>query len=253
VDKPSRDYPPEGGADEISALVRRAVAGEPGALEGLVEWLGPLMASWVRARAPEGELAEGEPEDLVQEVWLRVLPLLHELRPHPSEPGRLTPALLATVKRVLRNHLIDLRRRAARRRMQALPTDSSSRVPREASGRGPFSEALRRERGRLVLDALERVGPRDRELYVRRIFEEASLDELAAEFGMSRAAVIKARQRARHVLAEVLAPQVLDELEANADGAGADGAGGGAEEPRDGEVERAADGARRNGSPRSAP
>jgi RNA polymerase sigma factor (sigma-70 family) len=212
VDHQNRDHEPEGGADQISDRIRAVVAGDPVALDWVVEWMSPLMLTWARLQIRPGAGAGVEPEDLVQDVWLRVLPELGGLRPHPQAGQRMTPALIGLVKRILRNRVIDVRRQATRRQVQGLPADGSSGSPVALSS-GPFSKALRSERRRLVQDALDRLTARERALYVRRLFEDASLDELAAEFGMNRDAVVKARQRVRQKLGALLAPQILDDLE----------------------------------------
>ena len=189
------------------------VEGDAEALERVAEWLSPLMATWARlhlgAAGREGLWAE----DLVQETWLAVLPELPRLRPVPGARERFTPALLGLVKRILRNKLVDARRRELRRRVQSLPpSDRSGPLPPDHRS-GPVTRALRSERRRSVQDALERLGARERELFVRRIFEDAGLEELANDYGMTRDAVVKARQRTRARLARYLSKELLDVLE----------------------------------------
>ncbi len=170
------------------------------------------MVTWARlhlgARVRDGLCAE----DLVQETWVAILPELPRLRPVPGERERFTPALLGLAKRILRNKLVDARRRELRRRVQSLPpSDRSGPLPADDRS-GPVTRALRSERRRSVQDALDRLGTRERELFVRRIFEGAGLEELANDYGMTRDAVIKARQRTRARLARYLTAELLDVL-----------------------------------------
>jgi RNA polymerase sigma factor (sigma-70 family) len=213
VDRKNPDHPPEGGSDQVSDQIRAVVDGDPAALDWVVEWMSPLMLTWARLQLRPGGGWSLEPEDLVQDVWVRVLPELGTLRPHPEAGERLTPALVGLVKRILRNRVIDVRRQATRRQVFGLPAGSSSGPQAETPSSGPFSKALRSERRQLVQAALDRLTARERALYVKRLFEAASLDELAAEFGMSKDAVIKARQRVRQKLSALLALQILDDLE----------------------------------------
>lgn len=212
VDDEQRESAGHDDAEQASDRIRAVVDGDEGSLEWLVEWLSPLMLSWARTHAGAG--AATTAEDLVQDVWARVLPELRQLRPHPAS-GRWTPALLGLVRRTLRNRVIDVRRSAIRRRLTAAPDGAPpAEWPRADSSSGPVSKALRSERRQLLQEALDRLTDRERALYVDRIFDEASIDELAAQFGMTPAAVIKARQRVRQRLSACLAPRLLDELDA---------------------------------------
>lgn len=203
--------------DHTSQIIRRVIDGDTRALDSLVDWLGPLMASWARwqLRNAASQL-QLTAEDLVQDIWLRMLPKLADLRPHPDS-RRWTPALLAVVRRALRNRVIDARREAARRALDTCaadrPADDISADDIPAGNSGPFSRAVRSERRQVLETALEQLNERDRALYVRRIFERTSIGELAAEFGLSEDGVLKARQRARQRLSHHLAPRLLDMLE----------------------------------------
>lgn len=210
------DQTTQGGGEDVHAeasqRIRAMVGGDGAALAWVVEWLSPIMASWARTQMRNGDGWSMTADDVVQDVWLRILPEIGRLQPHPQAAGRLTPALFAVVKRVLRNRVIDLRRSLVRRRLVgADPADAADAAVSPLSG--PVSRLLRAERARLVEAALQRLSERERALFVRRVFEESSIDELALEFGMTREAVLKARQRVRQRLLAVLGPQLLADLE----------------------------------------
>lgn len=197
--------------DGISDRIVRVIRGDNQALEWLVEWLSPLMITWARSQLNAFSRAIADPEDLVQDVWIKILPRLGKLQPHP-QTGRWTPAVLGLVKTTLVHRIIDIRRTAARQRMlNGAPDQPHS--PAANSSSGPCARALRSERRRQVQRALDGLGERERQLYVKRLFEGTSIPELAAEFRMTGEAVIKARQRARKRLEGLLAPQLLDALE----------------------------------------
>lgn len=211
MDEQQRESAEHADAEQASDRIRAVVDGDERSLAWLVEWLSPLMLSWARAHAGAGGVTTAE--DLVQDVWVRVLPELQQLRPHPAN-GRWTPALLGVVRRTLRNRVIDVRRSAIRRRLATPDGAPPADWLRDDSSSGPVSKALRSERRQLLQEALDRLTDRERALYVDRIFDEASIDELAAQFGMTPTAVIKARQRVRQRLSACLAPRLLDELDA---------------------------------------
>lgn len=211
MDRDSVRFPEHPGSDVISDRVRAIVRGDPIALAAIVEWLTPLMAAWTESGlGPIGAWVDAE--DVVQDVWVRVLPRLTALKPHPPDGTRYTPALLALLRRTLRNRVIDLRRQATRRRLAALSEEGEG-ADIETASSGPIGKLMRSERRQQVQVALGELTERDRSLYVRRVFERASLEELAAEFGMTRDAVIKSRQRTRKKLEAYLAPRLLDDLE----------------------------------------
>lgn len=204
---------PDHDAQAVSDRIRLVVGGDQAALEWIVTWLSPWMLAWANLQVRPGQGFPITAEDLVQDVWMRILPELQRLTPHPTK-DRWTPALLGVVKRTLRNRVIDVRRNATRSHIQQGGFDSDHLAPQRVdSSSGPISKLLRGERQRQVQAALDQLTHRERALYVKRLFEDATIEELAQEFGMTHAAVVKARQRVRQRLTGFLAPQLLDELD----------------------------------------
>jgi RNA polymerase sigma factor (sigma-70 family) len=200
-------------AQEISDRIRQVVDGDTKARDWIVEWLGPLMQAWARGQVQPGVRWSISPEDLVQDVWLRVLPMLGHLVPHP-QAERMTPALLGLIKRVLRNRVADVRRQATRRQLRIASQECGlADLMPEARSSGPLSKAIRSERERMLQEALDGLTARERALYLGRIFEESSIEELAVEHAMTPPAVVKARQRTRHRLRQILESRLLDGLE----------------------------------------
>ena len=200
--------------DDASAQLRAALAGDEAAREWLADWLGPLMTAWAGYQLRRGRVPGVHADDLVQDVWIRLLPELATLRPRADVPDRMTPAVLALARRILVNRVVDLRRQASRRRLERLESSGPTRPETPvAPVTGPLTKQLRSERRRALEHALDLLAPRDRELYLRRIFEQTPIDRLAAEFGISPAGVIKARQRARVSLARHLSQRLLDDIE----------------------------------------
>lgn len=213
-DKPKLDEPRELDSDGI----RAAIGGDEAALACLIDTFSPWMLAWSRLYLRDNVRLPMEPEDLVQDVWMRLLPELQKLQPHP-ESGRWTAAMMGVMKTTLRNRVIDVRRAALRSKLHlwSKPVNDgehSASGPSVAdSSSGPVAKLLRSERQLAVRAALEQLTPRERDIYVKRIFEDATIDELASEFGMSPDAVIKARQRVRHRLEGILSSWILDQLD----------------------------------------
>jgi len=82
----------------VAALVRRAAAGDRQAWEALVERFAPLVWSICRRLG----LARADAEDAGQQVWLRLLEHLAELREPAALPGWLVTTTRRECLRVLR-------------------------------------------------------------------------------------------------------------------------------------------------------
>jgi RNA polymerase sigma factor (sigma-70 family) len=198
--------------DSLSGRVRGAVAGSHDDVSWVVEQLSPLMVSWAQMQMGPSSRLLFEPEDIVHDVWVRTLPALSELHAHP-EDGRMSSGLLALLRTALLHRIVDIRRQDLVRRTRALSTTSLGANERPTSSSGPVQKAVRGDQHQHVLTALTEIPRRDRELYVRKIFEGLRLSELAAEYGMTRDAVIKVRQRVRKRLEGLLTSKLLDDLE----------------------------------------
>jgi len=196
---------------DLSTRLRAAMLGNVGSLEQLVDQLSPLMTAWSHAHLRRDASCRADPEDIVQDVWIKILPQLAELTPHPTD-GRISSALLALLKTVLVRRTIDVWRASLRDKAKPAATVTAE-LPAPSSG--PLRKLERSERDRLIRAALDEIPQRDRELYVRRIFEDLSPAELGDLYGMTRVAVVKARQRVRKRLEGILTATVLQDLEAD--------------------------------------
>ncbi len=154
-----------------------------------------------------------EPEDLVQEVYLRAL---------QSDPARVPvePASLRRWLVVLARHVvIDAVRaaRAARRdgREEPLQRESWSRVPRgaealPAAGPGPATRVAAAEGERKLLEAYRSLSPDHRRVLGLRQFEGLSAAETAGRMARSEAAVHSLYRRALEAWARAAESQGPD-------------------------------------------
>ena len=127
----------------------------------------------------------------------------------------MSSGLLALLRTALLHRIVDIKRQEITRRTRAISSMGLDATERPTSSSGPVQKAVRSDHHQHVLEALAEIPQRDRELYVRKIFEDMKLSELAAEYGMSRDAVIKVRQRVRKRLEGLLTSTLLEDLESD--------------------------------------
>lgn len=165
-------------ADEL--LVLRCLLGERTAFDDLIQrWSGPLRRH-LRRVVGDQEVAD----DLVQEVWLRVLQGLARLR----DPSRFRSWLFGIAHRAVMDHL---RGRYA----QGLPSDEDlADIPSDSPEEGAAQAHMDIERGLGLLPVTER------EVVTLFHLEELSLAEVAAVLSIPVGTVKSRLHRARSLL-----------------------------------------------------
>lgn len=136
-----------------------------------------------------------EAEDLLQDTFRLVLEKLRsgELR----EPSRL-PGFIAQIARSL---AIEHYRKAARRKTEP---DSDALAEVAASGSGPLSDLLARERADLVRQVIQELGTsRDRDILLRFYIAEEDKDRISADLGLSSLQFNRVLHRARERYREI--------------------------------------------------
>ncbi len=202
AEAPRPDVPGAGGA-RTTVHVRQAIAGDQVSLDWLVARLSPLLLAHARYRL--GPLsARYDPEDVVHDAWLVVLPRLGDLR---AREDRMTPVLLrflstAIVNRV-RNLLWDRARRGESAPVLDAPADRS----------GAVTKAIRAERAAALHTAIAQLEPADREVVLLRGVEQVSAAAAAVALGITVDAVHKRYQRALAHLRRAVPASVFDEVE----------------------------------------
>ena len=197
---------------ETSRHLRGAIAGDLVALDEVVRRITPLLVSAASYRLRHLGRAAAEPMDLVQDVWLRTLPHLGQLR---ERDGRLVPVLLTWLGTTLRRRARDLLETALRRQQVVPIADGGDALLPDvpAATRGVVSRVLEAEGHGLVAQAIEALSDTDREIVVLRGIEQVPVAEVATVLGISAGAVKMRYQRALQSLRERLPRSIFAELD----------------------------------------
>jgi len=196
---PDQDHP------VTTMHVARAVDGDAASLEWLVGRLSPLLRAHATFRLGAVLRRHYDPDDLVNDAWLALLPKLRELLAEPN--GRRTPILLKYLSSTVVLRIRYLARRHAR---QATDVDVPSGLSTAQSG--VITRALRRERDDAVRAALDELEPRDREVLLLRGIEQLQANAVASMLDIGVEAVHKRYQRALTRLRHRLPQSVFHEL-----------------------------------------
>ncbi|HEX2465038.1 MAG TPA: RNA polymerase sigma factor [Thermoanaerobaculia bacterium] len=191
-----------GGLSIDSTLVQRAREGDASAREELARVSGDAAFRFALQLLGDRELAR----DVAQDSVLRLFSSLR--RVDPERP--LQPWLFS----IVRNRVIDLRRRALSRgeRGAALPSRAAAgdagELPHDPpdAGPGPFERSERGELQRLMWSCLGRLERAHREILVLRDYQDLSYREIAEVLAVPLGTVMSRLHAARRKLrAEVLA------------------------------------------------
>lgn len=177
---------------EDEHLVGRCLAGDDRAWTALVRRHAPIVFSLARRSSGRHD----EAEDLVQEIFVKVSRTLHRF----DRGLAFKPWLL----QVARNHLIDHHRSRRRERESTIELDA---LPIEPSGLAAtqHDDAVRRERARIIGDALQELPPKLREAVTLRDVEGLEYEEIAGATAVPVGTVKSRINRGRLQLAELLA------------------------------------------------
>lgn len=193
--------------DLTSLHIARARSGDPQSREFLVDRFGPILLAQANYRLSGKLRSLCEPEDLVQEVWVTVLPRLSDLT---ARDGRWTPVVLrffaTTLVRKI-NHL--LRKRIAVTGGDATPSTAPGLAARQP---GVVSHASRREQWTTVQTAIAQLSADEQEVLVLRGIEQVSNQEIARKLGIQDYEATRRYQRALARLRTSLPESVFAEM-----------------------------------------
>ena len=177
--------------ESFDALVSRAAAGDPAALEALYRDLAPAVLGYLRGHGAR------EPEDLTGEVFLGVVRGLPRFRGDADD-------LRSWVFTIAHRRLLDERRRAARRPLSLLEPEQLRAVPEP--GGDAEEEAIGRLQDRWALEALDALTPDQRDVVLLRFIADLSVRETARILGKNEGAVKTLTRRALARLQEHVDP-----------------------------------------------
>ena len=185
-------------------LLRSARAGDGRALGCLLERYRNYLRLMARSLTGGALRARVDPSDLIQETFLKA----H--RAFDQFVGSAESELVAWLRQILVRNIADQARHEKRqgrdpRRQESLEAAlgrSSVAVQRalEAPLSSPSARLEHRERAVVLADALERLPPDYREVFILRSLEHVSVEEIAAQMGRTANAVYKLWFRAMAAL-----------------------------------------------------
>jgi RNA polymerase sigma factor (sigma-70 family) len=186
---------PASDLEDTFDLLARVRADDQSAWEALLtRYLRPLKRIAHRHRLPCYARSVSETDDLVQDALLKTIGRLRHFE------CRNRGALLAYLRQVVINRVVDEARRCARHGRSALFDDEHP-----GSGPSPLESVLDKEEMERYRDALRRLKPRDRQLIVLRLQHHLTYEEVATRLDIaSPAAARMASTRAVLRLASVL-------------------------------------------------
>ncbi|MFR9780407.1 RNA polymerase sigma factor ShbA [Micromonospora sp. MS34] len=166
-------------------LVRRAVAGDPGAVTRVLAQIRPIVVRYSLARLGHVGAGGATAEDVAQEVCIAVLRAL----PRFTEQGR---PFLAFVYVIAARKVADACRAASRDRTESVADlpDTVDPAP------GPEPRALTADLGARLSGLLAQLPATHREILVLRLAVGMTADEVGTVLGMTAGAVRLAQHRA---------------------------------------------------------
>ena len=199
--------------------VGRARAGEVTSVAWLVERFSPLLLANASYRMGRVLREIQDPEDVVNDVWLRVLPKLPQLSPRD---GRFTPVFAKYLSRTLVHRINELLEKLIKGKPRTLRGRDSEATEGEATldpvaelaaeTRGVVTRLIEQEKHEACADALEELAADDRDLIVLRGVEGRPYKEVAVLLGRDSKVLAVCYQRAIEKLRKKLPGSVFDDL-----------------------------------------
>jgi len=201
--------PAPGDADLLTTMhVQRARTGDAESVGWIVERFTPVLLAQARYRLPPSVAAVHEPADVVQDVWVRVLPRLELLG---ERDGRHTPVLMAYLSTALLRWINTLITRQLRRGTPR-STDEETAPTLAAETLGAVRRASLSESHARVMEHIERLDDRHREVLVLRGIEQRAPADVARLLDISTNLVAQRYRRALAELRSRLPRSLFDDL-----------------------------------------
>ncbi len=200
---------------EMSAVIRRAAAGDTAAVGAMVERFTPALLMQVEHRIGAALRRFVDPQDVVNDVWLATLRRFDGFNPVEGRAGATLMAYLgvAAMRRVreLYEKYVDGRPVVA---FAARVDDSQPFLPTDvaASATGAVTAVLRAERGATLRAAVAELDETDRTVVVLRGIEGQSPQLVAMLTGLSENAVAQRLRRALEKLRARLPATIFEDL-----------------------------------------
>lgn len=174
-------------------LLRRLKAQDPEALEELMETFGKLV--YINISNILGRTGTaGDIEELVSDTFLAVWNYADHI-----SPGKLRAYLCTTARNKAKSYL---------RSKKALPMDTDE-VDIATSADSPEEAVMQAEVQRQVKSAINKMRPKDREIFLRYYYYFQTSDEIAAEMNIPASTVRSRLGRGKKILQKYISKEVL--------------------------------------------
>ncbi|WEK34357.1 MAG: sigma-70 family RNA polymerase sigma factor [Candidatus Pseudobacter hemicellulosilyticus] len=161
-----------GNAREDNALLERLAAGDIAAFKALFRRYQPVLQRYLHPfKSVE------DPEEIIQDIFLKLWIKRESLRAVRSFEQYLF--------RMARNRVLDLHKSHKARSRRETAQAANPAIT------GAAQELEYKEFYRYALQAIARLPERQRQIYELNVFQDLSLDEIAAQLGLSKSVVIK--------------------------------------------------------------
>jgi RNA polymerase sigma-70 factor (ECF subfamily) len=201
-------------ADDTTALIERAVAGNEQALQELFEKHTDRLKKMVHLRLDRRLQGRVDEDDVLQEAYLSISRQLPEYHANPQLPFFLWLRHMVGLKlaEIHRQHLGTLKRNAdleVSLHRGALPEANSMSLAAQLMGSltSPSDAAAKAETRLIVQEALNGMDEIDREILALKHFEQLSTFEIGQVLGLSKAGAgsryLRAIKRLRKTLSQI--------------------------------------------------
>ncbi|MCP3915070.1 MAG: sigma-70 family RNA polymerase sigma factor [bacterium] len=180
------------------ALVRAVQAGENERFQELYERLAPALFAWASLRIMPVMRSRLDPQDAVQEIWMRALAIFERFDPERS-------SFRAWLFRVAKNVMLEAFRhlRGGGGESAMGPTTKMFALERAPESITSFTTQLARDESiARFMEHVEELEPTDREILIHCGLEGLSGAEAAERLNLTREMVFKRWQRLRERLRE---------------------------------------------------
>jgi RNA polymerase sigma factor (sigma-70 family) len=191
--------------DLTSLHVRRAALGERESQQWLVSRFSGLLLNQADGRLPAAVRYAADPEDVVNDVWLRALDRIPGLQPNPGE--RMGPTLLRYLSTILIHRIFQILEAHARHGVAKSPL-------RPAEGQRPWLRVIiKREIHAEVWEAVHSLDETSRRIFIRHAQEGRSYEWIARLEGMTQIQAREIYRRAVSLLRLRLPGSIFDEFD----------------------------------------
>jgi RNA polymerase sigma factor (sigma-70 family) len=171
---------------DLPSLVRRIAAGDPAAEAALLEHFAPRVRAMAMARTRDADQAR----DVAQEALVAILQAARKNQ--IREADRVVAFVCGVVRNLINNH----RRRTSKHAAEPLDDAAGSVMT--------AGDQQQVERKQLVTQALEALGPSDREVLLLTLVDNLKPGEIAARTGLSPEVVRTRKSRALKRILEAM-------------------------------------------------